>query len=241
MGIDISATGVITFNSTHESRLNTSIPPRNPTVKVISGGLRTYSIFRRVRATSDNKDGNPFIYALKQKNGYSVDGRSLWHFRPNFNDILDECLLQFNADIVVPMPSGHKIASYLATKISRRHSSKPTIINCLEKVTVGSILNHCQTNPPVLSGKKKDLYSEQIRKWNKMPIGTLVSMKEVNPTIRGLFSPLTLINPAINFNGQQVVLIDDLLSSGCTLSSAKAHINQNNGNVVAAVCLLSAL
>lgn len=64
MGIDICSDKVITLNESHDLRLVTDIH-KNPT-NVKKNGLEISSVYNRVKK-GDRRDGNPFIYALKEK------------------------------------------------------------------------------------------------------------------------------------------------------------------------------
>ncbi len=240
MGIDIEADGTIRFNGAHERLLNTSTD-KNPSIKLIKG-LRIQSLFRRVQTPGDIRDGNPFIYALKDKNGYKIDRKELWKFRVNFSEILDKALQFIDVDCVIPMPSGHRIASYLACKIARRHDGLPTVISdALRKRTVGEMLESYAGNTPVAGKHKTREYKSQIRKWTKMPSGTFVSMKEVDNSVRNFFHPLALTEGVEDLSGKRVLLVDDLLSSGSTLKCAQALIEERQAGEVSALCLLSSL
>lgn len=240
MGIDIEADGTIRFNGSHERLLNTSTD-KNPSIKIVKG-LWIQSVFRRVQTSGDVRDGNPFIYALKDKNGYKIDRRELWKFRVNFSAILEKALQEIDVDYVIPMPSGHKVASYLAFQVAKRHGGAPTVIpNALRKRTVGEMLAAYADYVPDTGKYKTREYKSQIRKWAKMPSGTFVSMKEVDSSVRNFFHPLALSGGVHAFNGKRVLLVDDLLSSGSTLKCAQALVEERQAVEVSALCLLSSL
>lgn len=240
MGIDIGPDGAILFNEKHERLLNTSTE-KNPSIKVING-LRIQSIFRRVKNSGETRDGNPFIYALKEKNGYSIDRRQLWRFRNNFLEILDKAFSEIDVDYVIPMPSGHKVASYLSWRVAKRHDDRPAVVShALRKRTVGEMLEAYGDQIPKAGKYALKKYKFQIRKWGKMPMGTLVSMKEVDNGIRNYFHPLALTDGVCELNGKRVLLVDDLLSSGSTLKCARALIEEREAKAVSALCLLSSL
>jgi len=240
MGIDIEADGTIRFNGGHERLLNTSTD-KNPSIRIIKG-LWIQSVFRRVQTSGDIRDGNPFIYALKDKNGYKIDLRELWKFRKNFLAILEKALLEIDVDYVIPMPSGHRVASYLAFQVAKRHDGLPTVIShALRKRTVGEMLEAYADTIPNAGKHKTREYKSQIRKWRKMPSGTFVSMKEVDNSVRNFFHPLALSPGVGDLSGKRVLLVDDLLSTGSTLKCAQALVEEKDATHVSALCLLSGL
>lgn len=215
MGIDIFSNKDILFNDLHDRRVSTS-PERNPTTKVISG-LMVHSVFRRNHVTDDNFDGNPFIYALKKKYGYKIDRKNLSLIRPCVRDILLKSLADINVDLIVPIPSGHRIARYLAARASRMQQRGWPIADILVKRTIGDMLMEYEGN--ILPQKKTlvKIYKNQLRAWKRLPPGSLVLMKDVDNRIRKFFSPLRLTTNNVDLNGVRILLVDDLLSTGLRL------------------------
>lgn len=73
MGIDVDAHKVVTFSALHQHRVVTD--PTRPIPKVRYGRLKIVSVFRRQITSHDGDDGNPLIYALKGKFGYTMPYR----------------------------------------------------------------------------------------------------------------------------------------------------------------------
>lgn len=234
MGIDVIGKKV-EFNNTHDKMVVTD-PAKNPT-KSFKGNLTIRCVFRRTRKGARRGDGNPLIYALKNTLGYSIDPRQLYQFRAPTDLVLNKILKGNKWDYVAPMPSSHNVASFLARRISRK-SGIPLIDDLFRKKTASLILADFDLN--LVGNRYRSEAVKQLESIKRMNDNAQVSLKYIDPKIRKYFSPVDL-NP--KYHGQEltgeVLLVDDLLSTGTTLRAAQrnlasAGISSNN-----AVCLLS--
>ena len=66
-------------------------------------------------------------------------------------------------------------------------------------------------------------------------------VKDIDTKIRSYFSPLALSQNIVNPQGKKVLLVDDLLTTGTTLISAKELLAGNNVSSFQGLCLLSSL
>ncbi len=236
MGIDVSAGKVVTLNTAHEYRLVTS-PDKNPKISS-KHGLKIQCIYRRTKDGDSERDGNPFIYALKSIRGYSIPLHELIRFKPSFYAILENILQGNQFDAVVSMPSSHKIAEILARRIMRK-SGGQLIQDLFVKNTVGNVLGSFK--PAQVKPKHLRSVQSQLAVYQKLPSHTLVTLKEIDVNIRHYFPPL-IVNPTATSTPQgNVLIVDDLVSSGTTLRQAQALILASGGQCDNAVCLLSSL
>ena len=83
MGIDIINDNQILFNNTHQKLVNTNINS-NPTTTIVHN-ISIHSIYKRVKTRSNQWDGNPLIYALKNQKGYSLSRTELKKFLYSFH------------------------------------------------------------------------------------------------------------------------------------------------------------
>lgn len=210
-------------------------PTKNPKVSSL-GQVSVDSIYRRTKTGDYQRDGNPFIYALKRINGFRISNKELYKFKSSFYTILASSLSGHKIDFILPMPSSHPIANYLANRISRLTGA--TVINdYFLKQTTSGILNNFNHNH--VEDKHKSEVLKQLASYQKLPANSQISLKKIPNKIRFYFPPLVL-NPkyiAHTVTGS-VLLVDDLLSTGTTLVSAKSLINSDN---VKGICLLSDL
>ena len=70
MGIDVTDDNQILFNNTHQKLVNTDINS-NPTTTIFHN-ISIYSVYKRVKTRSNQWDGSPLIYTLKNQKGYRL-------------------------------------------------------------------------------------------------------------------------------------------------------------------------
>lgn len=236
MGIDVSRTKYVTLNEGHHKRLVTC-PDRNPAKQKLSN-IFSYSIYRRTKE-GDRRDGNPFIYALKQKNSYRIETKELLKFKPSFNVILNKILAELPCGVLVTMPSSYPIAEMLANRIARK-SRTQVFSDIFRKATIAEVLMDFDIGR--VKPQHLPLVKAQLATFSKLNGTQEVSFKLMQGSIRHYFNPIVLNEARIDsLQGGDLVLVDDLLSSGTTLNRAKDALNQRNIGVSGAICLLSAL
>ncbi|SHF38342.1 hypothetical protein SAMN02745753_01850 [Marinomonas polaris DSM 16579] len=237
MGIDISREREVSLNTDHELRLVTSIV-RNP---VISNKeeLTVKCTYRRTKDGDHDRDGNPFIYALKRKNSYSITMKELFLFSSSFKVILKKMSAGMDVDFVVGMPSSHSVVSHFGRRVAREFGAL-YVGDYFSKKTVGSVLADFQLDD--IPEKHKVKVKKVLSTYRKLSPTEEVSLKKVENKIRKYFEPV-IANP--NYAGSaltgNILLVDDLLSTGTTLLSARKAILSQEVTLGGAFCLLSDL
>lgn len=216
MGIDVINAGEVIFNSNHDN-LVVTCPSKNPTIAFIKE-MRVQSIFRRVKAKTRSGDGNPLIYALKRTKGFSICSKELVKFLPDFQEIIVKALQDNQFDIIIPMPSSYPVSTVLAKRIFRTTGQGKIMKNLLRKKMNGEVL--AELHLTEFPSKFKSLAHSLRKKLEKSEASGLFSMKSVKTDLRPFIQPLVLsCDPAIS--PERILLVDDLVSSGATLVSAR--------------------
>ncbi|ALG68058.1 phosphoribosyltransferase family protein [Beggiatoa leptomitoformis] len=242
MGIDVSPNKVVTFNATHNRLVNTNIE-QIPMEHEITG-CKISCIFQRRKSSSG--DGNPLIYALKGKDGYSISRRELTKFLGSFYVLLEKILGQKSADIIVPMPSSHPIALIIARRIARRMNNQVLILNNLfQKKTIDEVSSELEDllQNSLLSKKECRSIEQLIARLGKVK-GKMFSMKNVDIKSRAYINPLklSLHSPEISMTLLRIIVVDDLVASGSTLSAAVNLLRELYPNAhIEGICLFSKL
>lgn len=218
MGIDVDIAKCVTHNDTHQNRVNTSVEV-NPNHQKF-GGLLVQGIYRRVHHRENGSDGNPFMYALKDLHGYSITKKALGAFRPSFSAILDKAMANKAGVVVfIPMPSSKPIPLILALLAKKRVQNSQVLLNFFIKQTAGDVA----ADLGLINFKKslKQEGTQLIADLNKNPAATFTMKLVKSSGLRRLIIPLK-VNPAVALpaNTTEVILVDDLISSGATLQAA---------------------
>lgn len=225
MGLSISESLEVFFDPERELRLNTSISS-NPQSRRYSGVL-TYSIFLRLHSRSNYQDqkgdGNPLIYALKGLNGFSISEIEWSKFRENQCYIIDKIIEKIEAcSGLICIPSSKNIVLNTALDINSRCSSpKEIITDCFYKRNASEIYDDLLIKKPTVKLKHKREYSTELSKLlAKIKSGDLsFSIKHIHRDIRPYVSCLGPSSITLDPT-KKYILVDDLISSGSSLSSA---------------------
>lgn len=240
MGIDVNNNKQVAYNGTHQYGLNTS-PATNPHKQLLAGAITVQSVFqRRQLKPGELGDGNPFIYALKNKHGFSITYSEIANFLPDFSTILASAMKGRRNVLFLAMPSSHGIANILAKRAGKYCAAGTFMPDAFVKKTAQKVANEVLALqlPKQLRGAASKLVSGLMK--NK---GAPFTMKDVKDhDLRRYISPIE-VAPGIVFPGcDEIVLVDDLLSSGSTLLSGReALVGAGISAQISGLCLLSAL
>jgi len=237
MGIDVNDAKVVTYNPNHEHRVVTD--PSRPIPSVRYGTLQVVSIFRRRQVGHDGDDGNPLIYALKGKFGYTMPGQDFRHICRAAHTILPNALAGLLYDTVVPLPSSSKVAHILAVRAARLHRNC-SVLPCLDKATIGQVLSLAPPVNAVMKRHRGD-YTSQLAKMQRLDPAAAIEMKAIKLPLRPYFTPIVANHFAAQCAGQRVLLVDDILGSGSSLLAAEAALHAFGAQSVEGMTLLSRL
>lgn len=238
MGIEVSNHKEVSFNSSHEDLLDTSVA-KNPTLKYPQA-MTVQFIFKRKRTKTHHPDGSPFIYALKGILGYSITTKEILKFRSNFYQILDKAANGKIFSTVVFLPSSSRTNLYFARRVARKFNAQ-LVENIFIKKTVGEVITDLE-NLGTLTGSMEKERIMVLHNLRKSPAGKPFAMKEVrNKNFRKRIQPLKVANISAIGEGP-VLLVDDLYASGSSLACARILlINQGVESDIEAICLCSGL
>ncbi|ETU79906.1 hypothetical protein Q095_00359 [Pseudomonas aeruginosa PS50] len=151
------------------------------------------------------------------------------------SEILNVIAAQMQADVVVYMPSGYSLSRIVASRCASKLNAQLThdVFVKSTKLEAFDMIRRAEDNGDISRDDRISL-QYRLKKVEGFPL------KVIPVEHRHLFTPLQL-NPA--FRGSvtgRVVLVDDLLATGRTLTVAKDIVLAMNGvTSVEAVCLFS--
>ena len=247
LGITVDDNKVVSFTSETEQLVNTSLDANPNYHKLNNSDLIVHSVFKRLYSRQGG-DGNPLIYALKGQKGFSITLKECGKFNPNISAILDRLMQKKDYEVILTMPSSHKIVERFAKKINRRASEHCILINNIfTKKTFREVYADLQ-DLPLTPKYKKDIIAlrRSLEKNLHRNPNKVFSMKEVDTKDRMFIRPLkidsTKIDTIQKIKGKSILLVDDLLASGTTLTSAyNLLIDLEISNEIEGVCLLGKL
>jgi Phosphoribosyl transferase domain len=236
VGIDVSDNKIVTYNPNHQQRVVTSLSGAH---RADLGDVTVSSIFARRKSKRDERDGNPLIYALKDKFGYSIPYESVRHLYNCASANLPLCLANGAYCVVVPLPSSSKLTYILSQRMARRQSDCP-MISCLDKTTIGQVLAMAP-QPQLVEKRYRKKFISQINTLQKMEPNSVFEMKAVEMALRPYFTPLMPNSCIGNIAGMDVLLVDDILGSGTSILSATKILLAAGARSVSAVTLMGSL
>jgi hypothetical protein len=240
LGLNISDKRVVDFDDSHQKRVDTSFET-NPGATMV-GPLKVYHLLRRTKAGDRDRDGNPLIYALKEMHGYRIGDADRQLFIDRAAEILVRMTDQLDADFVMPVPSSKAFCSEFAQVVSKVTGIDYLPSGFIRKRKVSEMLAQYGADlPGNLNKRASQDYKALVAGWRRADADGLVSMKDIEPKIRQYFDPLALTGDTPNIKGARIIIVDDLMSSGSSLTSTCNALAQAGCSVPSAICFLSGL
>lgn len=233
MGLRIVDNVVIVDHDVNEHLQTTAIG--NPSIDWIDD-LQVYAIFQRkfhsAKASRDRQarilgDNCPLIYALKGKDGLTVEFRSIKSLNDSIPTIINAVVddLGESFDAVVPMPSSSPLSAILAKRLARA-SGRPLLGGMFSKSTNGvamaSVAGVLAENSRAFP-KEDAVHVRNALKFLRSIEDEPYAAKNIKTQIRKYFLPLAInaIPPQLDA-GTRLLLVDDLLATGETLRAAQS-------------------
>lgn len=240
MGIEVSATKVVTINDHHEKGVDTSVAG-NPTRGKFKG-ITLLHVFRRNQKGDRKDDGNPLIHALKGRKGYSITAFWKGRLTARARDILTGVAQDLQGfDHCLPMPSASPFCAEFAQMVSAVSGAPILAPTFLRKRTVGELLAEIQVHPPNIKASLKQTFTSQLHAWQGADPNATYQAKDIDVALRQYFSPFTLVGDPPDLKGRKILIVDDVFATGSSLASVREIVQNQLGATVAAVFYLSGL
>lgn len=235
-GIDINfKTMTVNVDLDHENGVDTGTII-NPTYTSING-YDVISIFKRKTYTGG--DGNPLIYALKGIKGWKINTKDIIKLLKQFIKICNK--IEPKYDTIIKITSSSELNNqflYRLNKIIRCDNVIDTLFNKLEK---SEVYDNCLEYKNISEDDMKKIDSG----FEKM--GDNFTFKDIPVDVRHYFKKVwsdTYIGDEINvadkINGKKVLILDDTIASGQTISSfAQSVIDMYEPESITIITLFS--
>lgn len=249
-GIDIDGDKrTVAFNPNHQENVDTNDPWNPKPIYNVVNGYTVISVFLR-KDNENLTDGNPLIYALKQKN---------WTFNnPNYD--LKALLRRFvavtkelndNYDTLLVTPSSNqlnrRIFSYVKRLLKFENEYEFAFVKNTANEVYERYIETAEINTEELNQIHSRIY-KSIKRMNR-DNGGIFSYKFIPKELRHYIGQTIGINADMDdisfsdaINGKNVLVIDDTVASGKTISdSADALLSMYEPKSITFLTLFSSL
>jgi hypothetical protein len=141
----------------------------------------------------------------------------------------------------MPIPSSSPFCSEVTDLFANRLELPILQPTFFRKKTVQEMLVGLQAHPPKVRKGQKTAYNGQLNTWQALPGATVCEAKNVDTTIRLLFDFFLLLPGAARLDGQRILIVDDIFSSGSSVLSVREIVCNQLGAEVAYVSFLSGM
>ena len=219
--------------------------------------IDVYSIFKRtsLEGSFSNLDGNPFIYALKRKDNWKFDitDEQIVHYIRRFLEVCNTIDKKY--DTIITVPSAHDINRRFMEVISTRVGAnnlindmfrKCTKAEAFEDIDTEAIEAYCDKHSPRMSDLMYDKIMGEIRASFIRMDGKYFQAKKVRkeylkfcPAIVSIKNGFTAEKASEYISGKSVLVLDDTISSGASVSACVRAINTFDPKKLDVITLLS--
>jgi hypothetical protein len=223
-GIDIDKhKKIVTFNSSHDNNVSTSIE-LNPTYDYINK-YPVISIFKR-KKSNDGFDGNPLVYALKGIKGWTISKRDIILLLKQFIKISEK--IEYKYDTIISIPSSKSLNNDFLYRLNEIIKCECSITDGMfSKMEVEEVVDNIEYDK--MTKEEQDKMVNAISK-----MGAFFTFKEVPSGLRKYIKNIWNDNfschgltYADKINGKNILVLDDTISSGQTISTYCENIINN--------------
>lgn len=220
MGIDVSATNVVTVNDQHENGVDTSAAG-NPT-RTRFKGIPVLHVLRRNTRGRRRDDGNPLVHALKGRKGFSIMPHWKGVVMARAQAILAAAAGDLQGfDFVMPMPSSSPFCAEFAALVAVAANAPILEPDFLRKRKVGEMLAEAKASPPSVGKRWRTALASQMHSWEGANPDATYQAKDVDVHLRQFFDAFTLDGDVPNLQDRRILVVDDVFATGSSLSAMR--------------------
>lgn len=224
-GININnSKKIVSYDDSHQKNVDTSTI-LNPTTSYVKG-YPVISIFKRNKKY-DKLDGNPLVYALKDIFGWKISDQDIIKLLKQFIRISEK--IEPKYDTIISIPSSNKLNKLFLERINK-------IIKCdveikdqiFTKMYIEDVLENIDFSimSDIESNAMNYAFSEMEGEYFKFKTIPVDLRKYIKKIWAGFYSSGQL-HAAQHINGKDILVLDDTIASGQTISSFCDAIIEN--------------
>jgi hypothetical protein len=221
-GIDVDFKNKkVKVNFNHENGIDTSIS-NNPS-KIIVNDIEVYSIFKRKKLEYDKADGNPLLHALKNNFGWVIDKYDKELLYKQFKYIISKIPQDY--DTIIKVPSSNQLNNELLNLVKKYVKHDNIIEDTFNKLKTSDVIEKGID----FNSMTEYEYKLIMRDLKKM--GEYFTFKNIKTDLRKYINDIyddtdtEVLKYANIINGKKILVLDDSISSGQTLSIFMKNIN----------------
>lgn len=220
-------------------------------------GMKVISIFRRNNKEEDNniilnkeEDGNPFIYALKQKNGwkFEISNEEIIKYMRKFIERCNE-LSSKKFDTIISLPSSSivnkRFMDVIYNNVNATYKTDEVLDRLSKDEAQENIDNDAIKKDYPNPNERKNVYKRIRADFNRM-LGEDFEAKKIKKSYLKYIKYIIINREkrvediSEHINNKDVLILDDIFSSGETVSQGVKNIEQTFcPNSVTVITLLS--
>lgn len=232
-GMDIDYLNhIVSYNPNHEKAVITGNEEYNPlpiydSIKSLTTGqvFQTISIFIRLKDKRIKGDGNPVLYAWKGYDEWKFNSES---DKSNLIRQFKKITKEFNKpfDTIIQVPSSNKMNNEIADLLIEVLGKKKVVKNFIQKIEKDRVINYLDLKMAQKDGENPDYIMDVFEDaMEQMPTDFFqfhFLPSKYRKYMRNCFGEVpksAAVTYAPFINGKRVLIIDDTISSGQTISS----------------------
>lgn len=223
-GIDIDKKNrLVKINLNHENGVDTSFL-NNPTIDDIDG-IKVVSIFKRKKLKDESGDGNPLLYALKNIEGWKISKFDIDILYKQFLKIIFK--INDRYDTIIMTPSNNHLNNIFMDKLQKSIKCDNVITNPFGKLDKDEVYYSC------IDFSQLDDVDERRMEQSFKQMGDNFSFKHIPVDLRKYINKIyndnyinDEVDDAVKINDKNILILDDTVASGSTISNMVKTINQ---------------
>ena len=232
-GIDFDPmTKTVAYNPSHEENVDTSLD-NNPTMDDdIVPNVKVWSIFKRKRGLRG--DGNPLVYALKGEGGWTFRSQEdAEAIERQFHLVAEKFATMYPIGITIIIPSGNALNKHIAEVVMSKSKNAELVEGVICKMTTEEVDEIVLDFNSEFRKHYKDDFNAKYYElgryldvMDKERLGTFSRHFIKDPEMRNVLDMTLKVSEdkfaefAKKINGQHILLVDDTISRGQTITNA---------------------
>lgn len=230
-------TYTVSYDPDNEDYLDTSLDSNPSKNSGVMQGVDAWSVFKRKRGNMRG-DGNPALYALKGENGWTIDSQSKKALIDRAKQIIQKFLSEHHYNATIVVPSTNQLNYQLATWIKEKDHNINVIDDLIRKMTVQEVNDAVDKKGSAFhlryGNDTDDAYERFCSYCDRMGgeraffryhfIPEMDMRDAITQSMKMNDNKLGDYIEAIN--NQDILIIDDSITSGRSLKQAAELINQ---------------